>query len=71
MPFGEIGKIFKGRFLTGSALFSIGVESEPLLLFLNSAEVGGKAIQEKVLRAENLAKKFNDKPEVAAMMKKL
>jgi hypothetical protein len=71
---GEIGKMFEGRFLNGSASFNIGMEAERLLMFINSAEVGGTAIPEEImnaLRTENLAKKSNEKPEVAEMMKKL
>jgi hypothetical protein len=74
IPLGEMGKMFEGRFLNGSASFSIGMESERLLMFINSAEVGGKAIPEEImnaLRTENLAKKSYEKPEVAEMMKKL
>jgi hypothetical protein len=74
MPLSEIGKMFQGRFLNGSASFNIGMESGRLLMFLNSAEVGGKPIPEEIMngiRAKNLAEKSYKKPEVAAMMKKL
>ncbi len=74
IPLGEMLDMFKGRFLNGSALFNVGMESERLLLFINSAEVGGKAIPEEImngLRAKNLAEKSYEKPEVVEMLKKL
>jgi hypothetical protein len=74
MPLGEMADMFKGRFLNGSASFNVGMESGRLLMFINSAEVGGKAIPAEImnaLRAENLAKKSNEKPEVAAIINKL
>jgi hypothetical protein len=74
IPLGEMGKMFEGRFLNGSASFNIGMEAGRLLMFINSADVGGKAIPEEIMngiRSKNLAEKSYEKPEVAAMMKKL
>jgi hypothetical protein len=74
IPLGEMGDMFKGRFLNGSASFNIGMESGRLLMFINSGEVGGKAIPEEIMnvvRAKNLAEKSYEKPEVVEMMNKL
>lgn len=74
IPLGEVGEMFEGRFLNGSALFSIGMEAGRLLLFLDSAEVGGEKIPEEimtVLKARNLAEKANKQPDLEEMLKKL
>ena len=74
IPLGEIGKIFEGRFLNGSAVFSVGMEAGRLLVFLDSAEAGGEKLPENimnVLRSQNMAEKQIERPEVKDMMGKL
>jgi hypothetical protein len=74
IPLGEIGKMFEGKFLNGSAIFRIGLESGRLLLFLDSAEVGGKRLPEEIMntmRAQNLAEETNKRPDMVEVLKKL
>ena len=74
LPLGEAGKMFNGRFLNGSASFRLGMEPGRLLLFLDSAEVGGEKLPGEIitmLKERNLAEKTNERPDVAEMLKKL
>ena len=74
IPLGEIGKMFEGKFLNGSAIFRIGMESGRLLLFLDSAEVGGETLPEEIMNAmreRNLAEETNKRPDIVEVLKKL
>ena len=74
IPLGEFGTMLEGRYLNGSAIFRIGMESGALLLFVDSAEVGGKVLPEEimtVLRKENLAKRPNERSDVEEVFEKL
>jgi len=74
IPLGEIGEMFEGRFLNGSAFFRVGMESGRLLLFLDSAEVAGEPLPEEimnVMREQNLAEETNKRPDMVEVLKKL
>lgn len=73
-PLNELGDMFEDRYLNGSAVFRINIASERLLVFLDSAQVGGKPLHSEVMnaiRGENLAKEANNDPEVIAIIEKL
>ena len=74
MPLGEVGKMFEGRYLNGSASFRIEMEPGRLFLFLDSAEVGGEKLPKEIIKAlseKNLAEETNERPDVAEILKKI
>lgn len=73
-PLDEIVGFVKGRYLNGSAVFSVAVLGGRLLVYINAIEVKGKAIPEefmKQLRTENLAKDANQNKDLADVIEKL
>lgn len=73
-PLDEIGGFVKGRYLNGSAVFSVALLDGRLLVFVNAIEVKGEALPEafmKQLRTENLAKDANENEDTAAFIEKL
>jgi hypothetical protein len=73
-PLDDIGGFMKGRYLNGSAVFSVALMDGRLLVFLNAIEVKGKALPEefmKQLRSENLAKNTNEKGDLDNVLEKL
>lgn len=74
IPLDELGSLFEGRHLNGSAVFRIDMAAGRLLLFLDSVEVGGEPIPEEfmsAMRAKNLAEEANKEPNVIAVLEKL
>lgn len=74
IPLDEVGNLFEGRYLNGSAVFRFGMSSGRLLAFIDSIEVGGKPIPEEfmgTIRAQNFAEKANEDPDVIAVLEKL
>jgi hypothetical protein len=70
----EFGGMFEGRYLNGSAIFSVSMTSERFLVFLDSAEVAGEPLPDELMkgmRAENLAAESNKDPDVIAIIEKL
>lgn len=73
-PLKELGGMFKGRYLNGSATFIVSMAAGRLLVFLDSAEVGGRPLPDEfmnAIRGENLAKEANNDSEVTAILEKL
>lgn len=74
IPLDDFGGMFKGRYLNGSAVFRLDMTAGRLLVFIDSVEIGGKALPEEVmstLRATNLADDTNMDPDAAAILQKL
>ena len=72
IPLGELGEMFEGRFLNGSSIFSIGMQSGRLLLFLDEAEVGGEKLPDEIMAAlkeKNLAEKTNERSDMETLNK--
>jgi len=66
--------LFRGRYLNGSAAFTTYLMNGRLFVFLESAEVKGKAIPEPLIQEiskENLAKDVGENPETAAVLENL
>ena len=73
-PLDQLGSMFKGRYLNGSAVFRLEMAAGRLLLFVDSLSVKGTQAPEelmKALRARNLAEDAFKNPEFAAMVEKL
>jgi len=74
IPLDEIGGFVKGRYLNGSAVFSVALLDGRLLVFVNAIEVKGKSLPEgfmKQFRTENLAKDANENEDMADVIEKL
>ena len=74
LPLDKINKMLKGRYLNGSAVFSMQLSAGRLFVFMESMEVKGKTLPEdfmKGIRAENLAKDVNTDAEMAEVLGKL
>ena len=73
-PLDEIGGFVKGRYLNGSAVFTVALLDGRLLVFVNAIEVKGEALPEEFMREfrkENLAKDTNEKGNMADVIEKL
>ena len=74
LPLGDLGPMFKGRWLNGSVVFRVEMTAGRLLVFIDSLEVKGKALPEefmKSLRAKNFAENANQDPKTAELLQKL
>jgi len=74
IPLGGISSMLEGRYLNALAVFRLELSAGRLAVYLDSAEVGGNVLPEELmgpLRAENLAEKVNQDPDVAAILDKL
>lgn len=74
IPLNEIGNLFEGRYLNGSAVFRLGMSSGRLLAFIDSIEVGGNPLPEEfmgTIRAQNFAETANEDPDIIAVLEKL
>ncbi len=74
LPLGEAGSMFEGRYSNGSAVFNISMQSDRLLLFLDSATVGDKSIPDEIMnsiRSRNLAEDAYKNPDVAPVLEKI
>lgn len=73
-PLGKLNTHLKGRFLNGSAQLHINMMSGRLMLFMDSMEIGGKALPKAYmnsLRSKNFAEDLNKDPDKAAFLQKL
>ena len=74
IPLDQLGGFAKGRYLNGSAVFTIALLDGRLLVFVNSLEVKGEMLPESFmnqLRKENLAKDTNENKDMAGVIEKL
>lgn len=74
IPLGEIGWLLSGRYLNGGVSLRAGLAAGRLLVFVERAEVKGRAVPESImkgLRTKNLAENAQSDPEVAATIGKL
>jgi hypothetical protein len=74
IPLDEVAKMFKGRWLNGSATFRVDMAAGRLLVFLDELSVRGKPVPDSFMagiRAKNLAEEAAKKPESAALLEKL
>jgi len=74
IPLGERFRIAEGRYLNGSATFTVSVVAGRLIVFLDSLEVGDSKLPEAIMkdfRQQNLAEKLAEDPEIAPIMDKL
>ena len=74
IPLEELTPMFRGRYLNGSAAFTVSLANGRLFVFLESAEVKGKSIPEPLIqemRKENLAKDTGQDPEFASVIQEL
>jgi len=73
-PLDDIGSLFKGRYLNGSATFRLSMTAGRLLVFIDSAQVGEESIPEEfmsAIRVKNLAEEANKGPDMKAILQKL
>ena len=73
-PLAEFSGFLKGRYLNGSAVFSVGLESGRLLVFVDSVEVKGEPLPEAAMqqvRSENLAEKVNKDDDIYPAIRNL
>jgi hypothetical protein len=71
VPLEKITSMMEGRYLNGSAEFTINLVDGRLLVFLESLEVRGKPVPEefmKKIRSENLAKEAQSDPEIVSII---
>lgn len=74
IPLDDLGRMFKGRYLNGTAVFRVGMTAGRLLVFMDSVDVGGKELPEEflsALRSKNLAEDLNKEPKARALLDKL
>jgi hypothetical protein len=75
IPLEKLGlSIMKGRYVNGTASFSVSFVDERLLVFLESMSVKGNPVPEEFLSAmkgENLAKEFSGDPEFESTLAKI
>ena len=74
LPLDGVARMFKGRWLTGNAVFRVGTTGGRLVVFMDSVSLNGKAPSETVmagLRGKNLAEDANKQPEQAAVLDKV
>lgn len=74
IPLDDVGDMFTGRYLNGSAVFRIDMSAGRLLVFIDSVIVGETAIPEEfmsALRAKNLAEDVNKDPDSTELLQKL
>ncbi len=74
IPLNEFGGMFEGRYLNGAAALRVDMLGGRLLVFVDSIDVGGKALPEQFmegLRAKNLADDANMDPETMAVFQEL
>jgi len=74
IPLEELGRLFEGRYLNGSAVFQIGMAAGRLQIYIDSVKVGGEPLPEEfmsAMRAQNLAEEVNKQPNAVAILEKL
>ncbi len=74
LALGGAGRLLSGRYLNGSVTLRAGLAAGRLLLFVDAAEVKGRAVPEsvmKAIRAKNLAEKAQTDPDVTATIGRL
>jgi len=74
IPLEEFGSLFKGRWLNGSAGFSVNMIAGRLVVFIDTLSVRGKPVPDSFMRAirsKNVAEQVSAEPKVAEVLQKL
>ncbi len=74
IPLEEFGSLFKGRWLNGSASFSVSTITGRLVGFIDTLSVRGKPVPDSFMRAirsRNVAEQASAEPKVAEVLQKL
>ncbi len=74
VPLDQLGEMFKGRYLNGSATFRVEMSAGRLMMFIDSLNIKGQPLPDdfmRTLKMKNLAEEACKNPDFAAMVDKL
>lgn len=74
IPLDELGRLFKGRYLNGTFAFRLELVAGRLVIFVESADVGGRQLPDEImsaLRGRNLAEDANRDPDISRALERL
>lgn len=74
IPLDELGSLFEGRYLNGSATFRVGMTAGRLHVYIESMAVGSDPLPEEfvsAMKAQNMAEDVNKNPDVVAFLGRL